>query len=35
MNMHNKIQDKHVFELNIIKRILACILRIYSALQYI
>jgi hypothetical protein len=35
MNMHNKIQDKHAFKLNIIKRILACILRKYPALQYI
>ena len=35
MNMHNTIQDKHAFELNVIKRILAYILRLYSALQYI
>jgi hypothetical protein len=33
--MQNKIQDEHAFNINIIKRILVCILSTYSNLQYI
>jgi hypothetical protein len=33
--MQNEIQDKHAFNINIIKRILACMLSTYSNLQYI
>ena len=33
--MQNKIQDMHTFNVNIIKRIISCILSIYSNLKYI
>jgi hypothetical protein len=32
-SIYKKIQDKHVFNTNIIKKILTCILIIYSNLQ--